>query len=89
MNRLVTSIYSTSYTRLPSRQDLSVRNALATHALGALVDEMLQPLVKAQATYFRDSFALKRWLDSLIMPANSSIFTYDAVSMYTNIYTED
>ena len=59
------------------------------HALGEWVDEMLQPLVKAQATYFKDSFALKKWLNSLTLPANSSLFTYDAVSMYTNIYTED
>ena len=59
------------------------------HALGEWVDEILQPLVKSQAKYFRDSFALKRWLNSLILPANSSLFTYDAVSMYTNIDTED
>ena len=59
------------------------------HALGEWVDEMLQPLVKAQATYFKDSFALKKWLNSLTLPANSSLFTYDAVSMYTNIDTED
>ena len=30
------------------------------HALGEWVDEMLQPLVKAQTTYFKDSFCLKK-----------------------------
>ena len=59
------------------------------HALGEWVDEMLQPLVKAQATYFKDSFCLKQWLNSLTLPPNSSLFTYDAISMYTNIDTED
>ena len=58
------------------------------HALGECVDEMLQPMVKAQATYFRDLFALKKWPDSLILPVNTSLFTCDAISMYTNINSE-
>jgi len=59
------------------------------HALGQWVDEMLQPIVKTQPTYFKNSFALKKELDELTLPANASLFTYDAVSMYTNINTED
>jgi hypothetical protein len=38
-----------------------------------------------QLTYFKDSFALKRKLNTLVIPPNVSLFTYDAVSMYTNI----
>jgi hypothetical protein len=38
-----------------------------------------------QPTYFKDSFALKRKLNTLVIPPNSSLFTYNAVSMYTNI----
>ena len=46
---------------------------------------MLQPIVKAQPTYFKNSFELKQELDKLELPPNASLFTYDAVSMYTNI----
>ena len=49
---------------------------------------MLQPIVKSQPTYFRDSFALKDLLNTLHVPHNASLFTYDAVSMYTNIDTD-
>ena len=58
------------------------------HALGQWVDEQLQPLVKAQRTYFKNSFALKSQLALLQLPPNASVFTYDAVSMYTNIDTD-
>jgi hypothetical protein len=50
-----------------------------------LVDPVLQPVVTSQPTYFKDSFALKYGLNALVIPPNASLFTYDAVSMYTNI----
>ena len=46
-------------------------------------------MVKTQQTYFKDSFALKNILDTLHIPPNASLFTYDAISMYTNIDMED
>ena len=50
---------------------------------------MLQPMVKAQHTYFKDSFALKRELNDLVLPANASLLTFDAISMYTKIDIDD
>ncbi|KAL7526149.1 hypothetical protein ACHAXR_001344, partial [Thalassiosira sp. AJA248-18] len=59
------------------------------HALGQWVGEQLQPIVKAQTTNFKNSFELKQELDTMTLPANASLFTYDAVLMYTNINTDD
>jgi hypothetical protein len=57
------------------------------HAVGKWVDRQLQPLVRAQATYFKNSLELKHLLDPLRLPPNACLFTYNAVSMYTNIDT--
>ncbi|KAL7524350.1 hypothetical protein ACHAWF_000911, partial [Thalassiosira exigua] len=51
--------------------------------------QKLQPTVQRQHTYFRDSFVLKRNLKDIAVPPNESLFTYDAVSMYTNVDTDD
>ena len=61
------------------------------HALGQWVDEMLQPIVRAQPTYFKNTFELKQDLDHMILDPSIhySLFTYDAVAMYVNIPTED
>jgi len=59
------------------------------HAIGKWVDQQLQPAVQKQQTYFKNSYALKQELDEMILPPNACLFTYDAVSMYTNINTED
>jgi hypothetical protein len=53
------------------------------------VDEQLQPIVKGQSTYFKNSVELKKELNGITISTNASIFTYNAISMYTNIYTED
>jgi hypothetical protein len=58
-------------------------------SLGQWVDLVLQPVVTSQPTYFKDSFTLRCELNTLVIPANASIFTYDAVSMYTNINIDD
>ena len=50
---------------------------------------MLQPIAKAQQTYFKDSFVIKQMLDRLKVPANASLFKYNAISMYTNTDIEN
>jgi hypothetical protein len=59
------------------------------HALGRYVDRELQPIVKDQALYFKNSVDLKTELESLALPANATLFTYDAVAMYPSIDTAD
>ena len=63
--------------------------ASLTHALGKWVNKMLQPMVVAQDTHIRDSFALKKELQELRVPPNASILSFDAVSMYTKIDLKD
>jgi hypothetical protein len=46
-------------------------------------------MVKGQSTYFKNSGELKKELDKLTLPPNALLFTYDAVSIYTIIDTED
>ena len=58
------------------------------HVLGQWVDKMLQPMVQAQAIYLKDSFALKKLLDALILLGDYSLIFCDAVSMYTNNGTD-
>jgi hypothetical protein len=59
------------------------------HALGRYVDGELQPIVRDQALYFKNSVELKTDLEALSLPANASLFTYDAVAMYPSINTAD
>jgi hypothetical protein len=56
-------------------------------ALGHWVDAQLQPVVKDQALYLKNSDELKGDLDKMTLPANASFFTYDVVAMYPSINT--
>jgi hypothetical protein len=58
------------------------------YALGIWVDNKLQKFAKRQQSYFKSSFDLKQEITTLELPSNTTIFTADAVSMYTNIHTE-
>ena len=49
---------------------------------------MLQPIVKAQEAYFKDTFKLKQMLNRLEPEHNWRLGTFDVVSMYTNIDPE-
>jgi hypothetical protein len=73
--------------RWPTRPVCSDVSSLS-HCLGKWVNEMLTPIQQAQKSYFKDSFELKKKLDSLNLPPNALLFTSDATSMYTNIDTE-
>ncbi len=57
------------------------------HALGRWVDAQLQPIVKDQALYSKNLAELKGDLEDMTLPANVSLFTYDAVAMYPSINT--
>jgi hypothetical protein len=82
---LTIKILKTPISTRPICSDL----ASLPHSLGQWVDLILQTMVTSQPTYFKDSFTLKCELNTLVISANASIFTYNAVSMYTNINIDD
>ncbi len=53
------------------------------------MDATLQPIVKDQVLYFKNSAELKSDLENLTLPPNASLFMYDAVAMYQSIDTTD
>ena len=64
--------------------------ASIVHPLGKWLDLRLQPIVKEQFAYFKDSFSLQRQLIDLgTLPSNASLISLDAISMYTNIDIND
>jgi hypothetical protein len=52
--------------------------------LGIWVDDKLQKIAKR----FKSNFELKQEITAMELPPNATVFTADAVSMYTNIHTE-
>jgi hypothetical protein len=60
-----------------------------THGLGRWLDQQLKPIVRALPSYISSSLQLKQRLERLTFePSRVSLFTCDAVSMYTNIDTD-
>ena len=57
------------------------------HGLGKWVDTQLQPIARAQPSFFQDTYSLKNLLSNIDIPPNALLFTADAKSMYTNIRT--
>jgi hypothetical protein len=61
----------------------------ATHGLGWWLDQQLKPIVKKPPSYILSSFELKQRLQQTkFTPSRVSMFTCDAVLMYTNIDTD-
>ena len=58
-----------------------------TNALGKFIDIMLQPVARAQPSYFKNSYALKCLLEKMNIAPNKSFFSCDAEAMYVNIPT--
>jgi len=80
-------LYKIHKTPLKTRPVVSTCGCVS-YAIAKWVDIMLQPIAKAQQSYFKDSRALKKLLDNLSIPDNVSVFSFDAVSMYSNINSE-
>ncbi len=53
------------------------------------MDATLQPIVKDQVLYFKNSAELKSDLENLDLPPNASLFTFDPISMYPSIDAAD
>jgi hypothetical protein len=73
-------------TPLKTRPIVSCSGSLL-FALGIWIDDKLQPVARAQQSYFKSSYVLKQQLLALHLPPNAKLFTSDAVSMYTSIPT--
>lgn len=71
-----------------STRPVSSQSGSVSYAIAQYVDEVLQPIAKDQLAYFQDSFALKKMLNEIKLPAGASLFSMDAVSMYTSIDSE-
>jgi len=72
--------------RWPTRPVCSDVSSIS-HGLGKWVTEQLQPIARAQKSYFKDTFALKDLLDKLRLTPNERFWKADATAMYTNIKT--
>ena len=59
--------------------------ASTPHALGMLVEQLI---VKTTPSYFKDSYVLAKLRKNLKVSKKWSIFSFDAISMYTNINTD-
>ena len=73
-------------TPLKSRPIVSCSGSLF-YAIGVWIDDKLQSVAKRQKSYLKSSFDLKQEITSLELPPGSTLFTSDAVGMYTNIDT--
>ena len=73
-------------TGFPTRPVCSDVSSLP-HGLGKWVDTQLQPIARAQPSFFQDTYSLKHLLSNIEIPPNALLFTADAKSMYTNIRT--
>ena len=74
-------------TPLKTRPIVSCTGSLL-YGLGVWVDDKLQRIARQQKTYFKSSYDLKQELMNLYIPSNARLFTSDAISMYTNIDTD-
>jgi hypothetical protein len=57
------------------------------YSLGVWVDRQLQKIATHQPSFIKNSKSLKDMILDLTLPPGASLFTADAVSMYTNIDT--
>ena len=73
-------------TPLKTRPIVSCSGTLL-YPLGIWIDDKLQRIASIQQSYFKSSFVLQAELVQLTNLSNISLFTADAVSMYTNINT--
>ena len=73
-------------TPLKTRPIVSCSGSLL-FALGIWIDDKLQPVARQQKSYFKSSYILKQELLAMNLPPNATLFTSNAVSMYTSIPT--
>ena len=68
----------------PGRPIISQCNS-PTYRIGAYCDHFLVPIIKKQLTYIKDTTDFIKKIESLHLPPNILLVTYDVTSMYTNM----
>ncbi|CAG2217837.1 unnamed protein product [Mytilus edulis] len=71
--------------KIPGRPIISQCGS-PTELIGRLLDYFLQPVVKRQNTYTRDTTQILQVIENTVCPHDIILCTYDLGSMYTNMY---
>ena len=74
-----------SLRKLPPGRPIISQCSSSTYRIGAYCDYFLIPIVKKQSTYIKDTTDFINKIESLTLPQNILLITYDVTSMYTNM----
>ena len=70
---------------LPPGRPIISQCSAPTYKIGAYCDYFLVPIVQNQLTYIKDTTDFINKIESLCLPQNIILVTYDVTSMYTNM----
>ena len=78
-----------SIRRLPPGRPIIAQCNTPTRKIGAYCDYFLIPIVQKQSTYIKDTTDFINKIESLQLPTDALLITYDVTSMYTNMEFEE
>lgn len=74
-----------SIKKLPPGRPIISQCDTPTRKIGQYCDYFLVPIVQKQSTYIKDTTDFITKIESLTLPTNALLITYDVTSMYTNM----
>ena len=60
-----------------------------TERISAFVDTLLQPIMKEQQSYIKDTIQFINFIEGTTVPQNATLVSMDVTSLYTNIPQEE